>query len=172
MMTLATRRMCWYARLGLPALLIAAAGCGGGREVTPESVQSARQLWARAGIRDYDLDWTATGPNNAHYLVTVRDGEVRRIESIQPDGRKVALHSAEPAMFGVDGLFKTMDRELAVCSRAERPFDQPRGTRVVMRFKPDEKLGYPQWYHRDVLGTPASMAIDVKALTPVPTAAR
>jgi hypothetical protein len=65
-----------------------------------------------------------------------------------------------------------MDRELAVCSKAERPFDQPRGTRVVMRFKPDDKLGYPHWYHRDVLGTSASMAIDVKALTPVPAANR
>jgi hypothetical protein len=161
-----------YARLGLPALLIVAAGCGGGREVTSESVQAARQLWARAGIRDYDLDWSVTGPNNAHYFVTVRDGEVRRIESIQPDGRKVALRSAEPGMFGVDGLFKTMDRELAICSRAERPFDQPNGTRVVMRFKPDDKFGYPHWYHRDVLGTPASMAIDVRALTPVQAAAR
>jgi len=37
-----------------------------------------------------------------------------------------------------------------------------------MRFKPDAKLGYPRWYHRDVLGTPASMAIDVNALTPAP----
>jgi hypothetical protein len=173
MMALATRpRTGSYARLVLPALLLAAVGCGGGREVTPESVQAARQLWARAGIQDYDLDWSVTGPNNAHYLVTVRGGEVRRIESIQPDGKKVPLRSAEAAMFGVDGLFQTMDRELAVCSKAERPFDQPKGTRVVMRFKPDDKLGYPHWYHRDVLGTPASMAIDVKALTPVPAAVR
>ncbi len=160
------------ARLGLPVLLLAAVGCGGGREVTPESVQAAKQLWARTGVRDYDLDWSVSGANNAHYLVTVRDGEVRKIESIQPDGRKVALRSAEAAMFGVDGLFRTMDRELAVCSKAERPFDQPKGTRVVMRFKPDDKLGYPHWYHRDVLGTPASMAIDVHAITRVPPATR
>jgi hypothetical protein len=173
MTALATRlRIGSYARLGLPALLIAAAGCGGGREVTPESVQAARQLWNRAGIRDYDLDWSVSGRNNAHYLVTVRGGEVRKIESIQADGRKVALRPAEAEMYGVDGLFRTIDEELAVCSKAERPFDQPKGTKVVMRFKPDDKLGYPHWYHRDVLGTPASVAIDVKALTPVPAAAR
>lgn len=63
------------ARLGLPVLLLAAVGCGGGREVTPESVQAAKQLWARTGVRDYDLDWSVSGANNAHYLVTVRDGE-------------------------------------------------------------------------------------------------
>jgi len=136
--------------------------------VTPESIKAARQLWNRAGIRDYDLDWSVSGRNNAHYLVTVRDGDVRKIESIQPDGKRVALRSNEAAMFGVDGLFKTIDAELAICSKAERPFDQPRGTKVVMRFKPDAKLGYPRWYHRDVLGTPASMAIDVNALTPAP----
>jgi Family of unknown function (DUF6174) len=151
---------------------MATAGCGGGQEVTPESVQAARQLWNRAGIRDYDLDWSVSGRNNAHYLVTVRDGDVRKIESIQPDGRKFPLRSNEAGMFDVDGLFKTMDEELAVCSKAERPFDQPKGTKVVMRFKPDAKLGYPHWYHRNVLGTPASMAIDVNALTPVPAAAR
>jgi hypothetical protein len=160
------------ARLGLAAALIAAAGCSGGREVTPESVQAARQLWERAGIRDYDLEWNLTGPTTAHYLVTVRDGDVRKIESIQPDGRKFPLRSNEAAMFGVEGLFKTMDRELAVCSKAERPFDQPKGTRVVMRFKPDAKLGYPHWYHRDVLGSSASIAVDVNALTPVAAAAR
>ncbi len=172
-MALAKRpRTRWYARLGLSAILITAAGCGGGREVTPESVQAARQLWNRAGIRDYDLDWSVSGRNSAHYLVTVRDGEVRKIELIQPDGRKVAARSGEAEMFGVEGLFKTMDRELAVCSKAERPFDQPKGTKVVMRFKPDDKLGYPHWYHRDVLGTPASTAIEVNALTPVPAAAR
>jgi hypothetical protein len=173
MMVLARRpRTCWYARLVLPALLIAAAGCGSGREVTPESVQAARQLWTRAGIRDYDLDWSVTGKNHAHYLVTVRDGQVRKVELIQPDGRRVPGRSAETAMFGVDGLFRTMDEELAVCSKAERPFDQPKGTRVVMRFKPDAKLGYPHWYHRDVLGTSASMAIDVNALTPIPAVTR
>lgn len=160
-------RMGWYARLGLPALFIGIAGCGGGQDVTPEAVQAARQLWGRAGIRDYDLDWSVSGRNNAHYLVAVRGGEVRKVEMIRPDGGKVAMHPGKKEFFGVDGLFQTMDEELAVCSKHERPFDQPKGTKVIMRFQPDAKLGYPRWYHRDVLGTPASMAIDVNALRPV-----
>src|SRR5947209_1040386 len=106
-----------FARFALAAILIAAAGCGG-REVTPEAVRAAKQLWTRAGIRDYDLDWSVTGPNNAHYLVTVRDGEVGKIESIRPDGSKSELHPAETRMYSVDGLFRTLDEELAVCSKA------------------------------------------------------
>jgi hypothetical protein len=86
----------------------------------------------------------------------------------RPDGSKGELHPGKKEFFGVDGLFLTMDEELATCAKSERPFGQPKGTRVVMRFGPDEKLGYPHWYHRDVLGTPMSMSIDVNALTPVP----
>jgi len=163
-------RMGWHARLGLPALLIASVGCGGGQEVTPEAVQAARQLWARAALPDYDLDWNVSGPNNAHYVVAVRGGEVRKVEMIRPDGGKVELHPDQKQFFGVDGLFLTMDQELAVCSKSEKPFGQPKGSKVVMRFQPDEKLGYPRWYHRDVLGSPMSMEIDVNALTPVPAA--
>jgi hypothetical protein len=162
------RRINWHHGLALAALGLAIAGCGGGQEATPGAVQAARQLWSRAGIKDYDLDWTVRGPNNAHYFVTVRDGEVRQIESFRPDGSKVPLRSGDAGMFGVDGLFRTIDEELAVCSKAERPFGQPKGTKVVMRFQPDAKLGYPRWYHRDVLGSSASISIDVNALTPVP----
>jgi hypothetical protein len=170
MMGVSTRRLRtgWRPRLCLPALLIAIAGCGGGQEVTPESVRAAKQLWTRAGIKDYDLDWIVTGPNNAHYVVTVRDSEVVKVEMIRLDGSKGELHPGKKEFFGVDGLFLTMDEELATCSKSERPFGQPKGSRVVMRFRPDEKLGYPHWYHRDVLGTPMSMSIDVNALTPVP----
>ncbi len=156
----------WYARLGLPALLMATIGCGGGQVVTPEAVQAARQLWSRAGIRDYDLDWSVTGRNNAHYLVTVRGGEVLKVEAIRPDGTRGELNPGKKQFFGVDGLFLTMDEELATCSKAEKPFGEPKGTRIVMRFLPDAKLGYPHWYHRDVLGTSASMAIEVNALIP------
>lgn len=159
------------AGLGIAAVLIAAAGCGGGQVATPESVHAARQLWAHAGLRDYDLDWSVSGSNNAHYLVTVRGGEVRKVESLQGDGSKVTLHPEKMQFYGVDGLFRTIDEELAICGKQEKPFGQPKGTKVVMRFRPDERLGYPHWYHRDVLGTTASMAIDVKSLTPATQAA-
>jgi hypothetical protein len=158
----------WLAKLGLPVLLMATVGCGGGQVATPEAVQAAKQLWERAGIRDYDLDWSVTGANNAHYFVTVRGGEVRKVEMVGRDGRKSPSNSHETSLFSVDGLFHTIDEELAVCSKSEMPFGQPKGTKVVMRFQPDDKLGYPHWYHRDVLGSSASMAIEVSALIPAP----
>ena len=147
-------------------MLIISAGCAGGQEVTPDLVTQAKRLWAQAKIGDYDLDWNVRGPNNARYFVTVRGGEVRKIESISRDGGKVELHPGDPRFFSVDGLFHTIDDELAL-RNSDKPFGQPKGTRVVMRFSPDDKLGYPRWYHRDVMGTPLSIAIEVNKLTPL-----
>ncbi len=161
----------WSARFGILAMLVATAGCAGGQPVTPEAVTKAKRLWAEAKLRDYDLEWSVGGRNNAHYAVTVRDGDVRKIESIQPDGSKLPMRPGDPKFYSVDGLFLTIDNELALLE-TDRPFDEPKGTTVVMRFLPDAKLGYPRWYHRDVMGTPLSIAIEVNALTPVPSASK
>ena len=142
------------------------AGCSGGQTVTPEALAAARQTWTAAGMHDYDLEWTASGPSSGHYFVTVRGGEVRKVESVAPDGRKYELHPAEPRFFGVDGLFTTIADELAQL-KSDRPFGQPKGTKVVMRFTPDPRLGYPRLYRRDLLGTMRGLAIDVVRLTPV-----
>jgi hypothetical protein len=161
----------WLARLGIPALLVAATGCAGGVYGTPEALEQAKRLWTQAQIRDYDLDWTVKGPNNAHYFVTVRGGEVRRVESVQRDGSKLELHPGEPRFFSVDGLFLTIADEIALLE-TERPFGQPKGTKVVMRFEPESKLGYPHWYRRDVLGTQLSISIEVNRLIPAAATSR
>jgi hypothetical protein len=152
------------------ALLAGTIGCSGGQEVTPEAVDQAKRFWTQANIKDYDLDYTVRGRIPAHYLVTVRDGEVRKIESVGPDGRH-ELPSPQPRYFGVEGQFLTIKEDL-VLARRDEPFGQPKGTKVVMRFQPDPKLGYPRWYRRDVLGTPLSIAIEVNALTPARTAVK
>jgi len=143
-------------------------GCDGGQAVTPEAIDQAKRLWSGAGIRDYELDWSVTGPNNAHYVVTVQAGEVRRVDAIEPDGSRIELHPGSPRFFGVDGLFVTISDELAQL-KTEKPFGQPTGTKVVMRFSPDAKLGYPHWYRRDVLGTSQAVTIDVNKLVPSAT---
>ena len=68
-----------------------------------------------------------------------------------------------PRYFSVDGLFLTIANELALM-KTDRPFNAPKGTKVVMRFQPDSKLGYPHWYRRDVMGTSQMMTIDVLQL--------
>jgi hypothetical protein len=147
--------------------IVAVFGCSGGQDVTPESIAAAKALWTRAGIRDYELElkWSTSGMNTAHYLVTVRDGTVSKFESIPPDGRRVALLPSAGRYYSVDGLFLTIANELAQM-QTERPFTQPKGTKVVMQFKTDPKLGYPLWYRRDVMGVSQGARIDVLRLTP------
>jgi hypothetical protein len=135
-------------------------GCTGGEIVTADAISRAKQRWTSAGIHDYEIEWSVRGPNNAHYFVTVRRGEVQKVESYQSEGRKFELRPGEPRFFGVDGLFLTISDELAQL-KTDRPFGQAKGTKVVMRFDCDAKLGYPLWYRRDVLGTPQAIAIDV-----------
>ena len=94
-----------FLTLALLAVLGATFGCAGGQEVTSEAIKQSRQLWANAGIRDYDLDWTVTGAQNNHYFVTVHGGEVRKVETIRPDGQRFALKPADTRFYGVDGLF-------------------------------------------------------------------
>ncbi len=152
------------------AVLGTMAGCDRGQVVTPVAVDQAKHLWSSAGIRDYELDWSVTGPNNAQYVVTVHAGEVRKIDAIEPDGRRIELHPGSPRFFGVDGLFVTISDELAQL-KTEKPFGQPPGTKVVMRFSPDAKLGYPHWYRRDILGTSQAVTIDVNKFVPAATPA-
>ena len=103
--------------------------------------------------------------------VTVRGGDVRKVESVQADGRRFVLNPSDTRFYSVDGLFLTIADELAQL-KTDHPFGQPQGTKVVMRFKPDPKLGYPQWYRRDVMGTTQAIAIDVVKLVPVASTAK
>ncbi|WP_074308354.1 hypothetical protein [Singulisphaera sp. GP187] len=161
-----TRRPCSTRLLWLIPLL-ALAGCGGGEPVTKQSIAQARKVWARARIDDYDLDWTSSGTNNAYYHVIVRDGRVRRLEQVLPDGRTVELHPGKPEYFGVDGLFLTMAEEHAQLE-TDRPFGQAKGSKAVLLFTPDPKYGYPQSYRRDVVGAILPVAIDVVRFVPNP----
>lgn len=155
-------------RLATALLLLAALGCAG-QEATTADVKAARQVWDRADIRDYNLEWTSRGARNAHYRVFVRAGGVRAIYSILPDGRQVEMRPAEPRFYGVDGLFVTILDELEQLKQP-RPFGRPKGTRAVLRFEPDPTYGFPRTYRRDLLGSPQDLALEVVAFEPDPPA--
>jgi hypothetical protein len=151
----------------LPGVSLVLSGCLGGVDVTKESIAAARQRWDRAGIHDYDLEWTSAGLSRSHYVVAVRDGQVRSIRSILPDGRAFEVHPAEPRFYGVEGLFMIIADELEQL-RLPTPFGQPRGAKTILRFTPDADLGYPRRYRRDVVGAPLALAIDVVRFQPQP----
>jgi hypothetical protein len=153
-------RLLW---LGISTFCWLAGGCSGGQEVTRENIEAARQRWAVAGIRDYDLEYT-TAPANGHFLVTVREGVVKKVEGIGPGGARNELHPGAPRYYSVDGIFTTIADELAQLSKAN-PFDLPKGTTIVMKFKTNPELGYTEWYRRDIMGTSQSARIDIVKLT-------
>lgn len=159
-------------RPGLAALLVilpTLAGCGvGGEDVTPRSVDKAKDRWERAGIRDYDLEWTSSGARGGHYLVTVRGGEVREVRSVQPDGQEAVAKPGDKSYYGVDGLFRVVEEEMTQLLE-DRPFGQPKGSRVLLKFVPDTRLGYPKHYRRDVVGGGRGLAIDVLRLDAKPS---
>lgn len=143
------------------------AGCGeSGDPVRPERVEADAARWAAAGIRDYDLVWQSVSTRNrSTYKVYVRDGDVRAVRLVRPDGKAVALKPADMNFYSVDGLFRTIREELAQ-SQEPRPFGQPPGTTVVLTMRSEDKLGYPTLYRRDIFGVEDRMGIDVIELTP------
>jgi hypothetical protein len=149
----------------LLGVVLTLTGCAGREDVTARSLAEARRRWERAGIRDYDLEWSSSGLGHGHYVVTVRGSQVVAIESILAGGKRIAVHTAEPRFYGVEGLFMIIGEELALLDTST-PFGQPKGTKAVLRFEPDPKLGYPRSYRRDVLGTPQALAIDVLRFEP------
>jgi hypothetical protein len=160
------------------------AGCGGGVDVSTRSVREARRTWQQAHIRDYDLEWRSTGPLSGHYLVYVRDGRVDAVRRVLETPREIKLnhgrkileaHPGDPELYGVDGLFRVLEQELDA-AQADNPFGAPQGSRVLLKFVPDEALGYPRTYRRDVIGSRAGLSLDVlrldthppKAIPPLP----
>ena len=84
--------------------------------------------------------------------------------------RELKARPGEPRLYGVEELFETLEEELDQ-AQADNPFGEPRGTRVVLRFTPDPRLGYPRDYRRDVLGSSGRLALDVLRLDTHPPAA-
>jgi len=157
----------YLSRVSIAVLIAINSGCAGGENVTTGALAAAHLKWYQAHILNYNLEWTSTGARNAHYRVFVRGGKVRLIYSLLPDGREIEVHPAKPEYFGVDGLFDIIEEELAQL-QSPTPFSQPKGTKIVLRFTPDPKLGYPRSYRRDVFGTPQGISIDVIRLDPNP----
>ena len=147
------------------AALLPVACASSTQPLTADALAKLRRTWRAAGLRDYDLFWSTSGVRSARYRVFVRDGAVQRIDSIQTDGTVIEAKPAEPSMYSVDGLFRTLREELDQLA-GDTPFGKPKGTRCVLAFEPDPKLGYPRVFDRDVMGASKGVEIRVEKLVP------
>ena len=151
------------------AVAVAVCGCGGGEDVNARSLGMAKRLWQRAGILDYDLEWSSSGAREGHYKVRVRKGEVTDIQSIAADGSTKPAHPGDPSYYGVDGLFRTIEADMDHCLDLVKA-GADKGAHVLLRFWPDAELGYPRRYRRDVTGAVRPLEIDVIRFDPAAAA--
>ena len=139
-------------------------GCGRGEPLGPRSLRKARETWLRSGIRSYDVEWTVSGPQTGgrvvHYRIAVRGGLAETVKVAHADGSWTEVNTHKPEYFTIDGLFRTLEEEMDQLD-GPTPFGKPKGTSVLLEFTPDDTLGYPRRYRRDVVGVKPGLAIDV-----------
>lgn len=147
--------------LAVVVLLVATPWTLRGRmhRLSEEDLDTARSVWRRSGVRDYDLDVEISGATAGRYSIVVRDG---RLQSIERDGRPA--NPAESDQWTVEGLFKTIDRELQMAWDGARAMRLPEGVQLVILGRFDPTLGYPIDYVRQVTGSGSSVRIRVHGL--------
>lgn len=139
-------------------------GCGRGEPLGPRSLRKARETWLRTGIRSYDVEWTVSGPQTAgrvvHYRIAVRSGLPESVKVAQDNGTWIDVHTNKPEYFTIDGLFRTLEEELDQLD-SPTPFGKPKGTSILLEFTPDDILGFPRKYRRDIVGVKPGLSINV-----------
>jgi hypothetical protein len=152
------RRRTWLLWGGLAVLTAALAWWVRSHQleaVTREGLAAARQRWRDAGWRDYDLELQVRGMQPGRYVIVVRGSKLERIEQ---NGRP--LHPAAGTLWTVDGLFELMEIELASASKPPTEWPYPRDSQVWLRMRCHRRLGYPEWFLREV--TNSNMGIEIR----------
>lgn len=136
------------------------AGRSGGRELTREDLEAARERWSRSGPASYTLVIETRGATGKRSVVEVRDGDV---VSMETGGRPASRTAWE--YWTVDGLFDFLDTELRNAAAAEQTYGAS-PDQVVLQARFDDELGYPRRFLRHVLGTRNGIEWVVESLTP------
>ena len=135
---------------------------GGSEPLTAARLETARQRWRAAGIRNYEMELETSGAQTGRYVVRVKDGSV---VSLARDGH--VENPSEKELWSVDGLFRTLERELGNAEHPEKIYGVAPGTQVLLRMRSDPRLGYPLFFSRYVMGTNKSVTIRTVRLTPL-----
>lgn len=128
-------------------------------QLTKEKLEAARQLWAKAGIADYDITVTVTGRTSAKYDLQVRKGQVtsarQNDKPFQDD--KGVLDKRHADYWTVPGLFDVLETELANAAKPDAP---PCHTQV--EFDPQD--GHPLSFLRSSSGGTTAIKVELKRL--------
>lgn len=122
--------------------------------LTADTLRTARRLWNRAALRDYDLTFVM---HASRYDVQVRGGIVR---DLRVNGQMTT--SGDWGLFSMDGLFDTLAMELENRQSDEGPFAAGREVSLRARFHP--VMGYIERYLR---GGKRGTSIEQVSLAPV-----
>jgi hypothetical protein len=147
------RRRGWVWFFAILAVLVVAANVilwkyNSGRQLKPEQLAAAKQLWKEKGPRSYDLEYTLKGSVQGTYQVRVRKGEVVYAE---PDPRPL---EEKEYYYGMPALFRYIETFMKQDAQSDK--------RVYVHADFDPEDGHLLHYVRRVMGTPERLEITVQ----------
>lgn len=116
--------------------------------VTAARLDAAEASWREAAIHHYDMRVETSGAQQGRYELEVRDG---LLKSIERDG--VPGTPADGAYWTVDGLFRTLRRELQMAEEG--------AANTILLAEFDRERGFPRAFLRQVSGATRSVSVEV-----------
>ena len=116
--------------------------------LTEADFQAAQERWRKHGPASYDMDVLLAGNRPGPVHVEVREGQVTLMTR---DG-VVPRQQRTWEFWTVQGMFATIEQELAMAESGPRGSPDPAGTKRELRASFDAELGFPRRFQRTVLG--------------------
>jgi hypothetical protein len=128
-------------------------------QLTKDKRETARQLWDKAGPKDYDITITVTGRTSAKYDLQVRNGQITfALQNDKPfHDDKGTLDKQRATHWTVPGLFDVLETELA---NAAKPEASPCHTQVEF----DAQDGHPRSFLRSSSQGTTAIKVELKRL--------
>lgn len=117
--------------------------------VTRDRLAKARELWAKNGPKNYDLEVVVTGRQGATYAVEVREGEVAK--ALRNDAPLTQLRTFRT--WSGPGMFDTIETDVETLEFALAHPNDSKAIMLTLRARFDPQTGLPLEYLRSQWGT-------------------
>ncbi len=115
--------------------------------LTTAALISAKSLWAQAGLRDYSMNITVGGRENARHQIVVANGKVSQMQTDSIEAPKRVWD-----FWTVDGLFTVLEEEVVNAQSPQRAFGVTDPKDVFLDASFDPVTGVPLHYLRQISG--------------------